>query len=132
MAKAKQQTDSAFDPTQYEAKDLTTSFKWQEEKVYFFKVTGPMRVSERNFGEDDDAPKGKKKAKREPPTLLPVINLETGDKLEIIASAVIKSTLERSFTGEAYIGESFRMVQHAKPPGKNYRRYTIEHLQPKN
>ena len=124
--KATEAPAGPFDPTKVVVvKALTSTFKWVEEKSYYFTVTGPMYLSDRTT-EDTDA-KGKK-VKRDPPTMLPVLDLETQKKMEVIAAAVVKSTLEK-YEDESYVGKTFHIIQHAKAPNKNYRSYTMEEIE---
>ncbi len=115
-----------FDPKKVtEIKDLTTSFKWELNKDYFFRVTGKMYVREAREGEEEVVSKAKGKGKKgkamEPPTMLPVFDLVTKRSFELILNAVPEQRLVENYPDDSYVGKCFRMRKGDTKQGKNYR-----------
>jgi hypothetical protein len=113
---------------------MAKEFKYEEEKV----ITLPL------FKQQDDVPmfvrimapcyvgkeiKGSGEA-MEPADLFRVCNLETGEEGEIIANAVLKSSLEEHFPDASYVGLDFKIVR-SKVEGKRYKAYKIVQIKVK-
>lgn len=135
MAKAKTQSashipnafDGDFDPSKIKVvRDLTTDFKWEEGKNYYFTFLGKMEVR----AEHENTGKGKGKSKRtmEPPTVAKVRNLQNNKEFELIISSVPKARLEEAYPNGEYVGKSFHMIKHPKAEGKRYNRFTVEEI----
>lgn len=91
-------------------KDVTLPFlKLQNETLYYFKFTSPMF-------EGKKIEKGSK-ADMAPATLANVINLETGEKCQIICPAVLQGILRDEY-GEDYVGRCFEIVKHREASQK--------------
>lgn len=120
-----------FDPADVVVtKKLTSEFRWQEEVPAHLKFLSPIVVSTRvDKRKDSDKPKNEAGGVRQPPNVAECFVFETGDTAEVICAALVKSTLEERYPDEAYIGKCFRIVQHAKQAGKNYRKYQIDEIQ---
>lgn len=76
-----------------------------------------------HLGKEMKAKEGEKK--KEPATLADVVNLETGEQVQIIISAVVKSVLEEEYPKDAYLGKCFTITKRGKAPGKSYEQYTV-------
>lgn len=48
---------------------------------------------------------------RKPPRLVDIINLETGQVMNMIAPAVLEGELEKTYPNDSYVGKTFRMVR---------------------
>jgi hypothetical protein len=55
-------------------------------------------------------------------------NLETGEVCQIIASAIIRSTLEENYPSNAYVGKGFAITKRGRQPGKQYNKFEILEL----
>ncbi len=74
------------------------------------------------------APKAGEKA-REPAHILDCINLETGEVCQVIASAIIQSTLTENYPNDSYVGKRFSFTKLGKQPGKNYNKFEVLELE---
>lgn len=63
-------------------------------------------------------------AKMEPADLVEVINLATGEHMQMIAGAVMKGVFEDNYSGTDYVGECFQISKHKKE-GKRYHDYKV-------
>lgn len=73
-------------------------------------------------------------AKKEPPTLLPVINLETGEVQNIITGTVLKDLLNDEYPRNGYVGKSFWIAvkeqKEAKAGGgRRYNNYDVKEIE---
>lgn len=93
----------------------------QDEPVYV-KLLGAMHLGKELKEKGDDK-------KKEPATLIDVINLVTGEEAQIIASAVIKSVLEDNYPNNTYVGLCFEMTKRARQQGKQYNPIHIEEIE---
>ena len=75
--------------------------------------------------------KNGKDAKKEPPTLLPVVNLETGDAQVIIAGSVLVDLLNDEYPKDAYVGRGFMIaVLEKKGSGeRTYNTYNVAEIE---
>lgn len=94
-----------------------------EGEAVYVKLVGEMHL-----GKDIKDKKDPEK-KKEPATLIDVINLSSGEEAQIIASAVIKSVLEDNYPNKSYVGKCFAMTKQARQPGKQYNPVHIEEIE---
>jgi hypothetical protein len=69
-------------------------------------------------------------AKKEPPTLIPVINLLTGEIQSIIAGSVLVDLLNDQYPKDTYVGKSFHITLKVKKAaqgggGRSYNTYDV-------
>lgn len=95
-----------------------------ENEAIFVKLVGEMHL-----GKDIKEKKGDDDKKKEPATLIDCVNLLTGEEVQIIASAVIKSVLEDNYPNKSYVGLCFQMTKQARQPGKQYNPVHIEEIE---
>lgn len=69
-------------------------------------------------------------AEKKPATVCTAVNVETGEVVTLIVSAVVKSIFERDYPDNAYVGKSFCLVKHAKKEGKNYFNFSVDEIDP--
>lgn len=95
------------------------TFKLAEETPVYVKVTGAMHQSNatQRPGKDGKA--------MEPATILPVVNVETGEVTQIICGSVLKGILTETYPDDGYVGKSFEITKHAKAQGKRYNTYSV-------
>lgn len=119
-----------FDPTKVKVlKQVSTNLlKLRPGAVVFMTITGPSVKSKplKNASEEDK--------KKEPPTLLPIVNLETGEVQSIIVGAVLIDLLNDEYAGNKYVGKSFRLtVKEQKDAraggGRRYNNYDLVEIQ---
>jgi hypothetical protein len=129
MAKAKKGNTPADLPKPTGGKYTRTKavtlpvFKMVEETPVYVKITAAMyEGKEQKPVLDKDGKPGKA---MEPATILPVMNVETGELSQIIAGAVLEGILNDSYPDAGYVGKAFEVVKHAKREGKRYNTYSV-------
>lgn len=68
-------------------------------------------------------------AKEKPADLANIINLETGEEMVYIVSAVVKGNLDDLYPAEAIVGKCFAILKGTKVEGKRYNDYTVVELE---
>jgi hypothetical protein len=63
----------------------------------------------------------------EPADLAKCINLETGEVGVVVMNTVLKSSLERNYLENGYVGKCFRFERQAVP-NKRYKNYKIQEI----
>jgi len=83
----------------------------------YVQVTGPMAKAkpQKNASSEDK--------KKEPPTLLPVTNLETGEIQVIICGSVLVDLLNDEYPGDTYVNKGFAILIKEKKDGKGGKTY---------
>src|SRR6185436_13034885 len=124
MAKAKKDTKATETVAPVGGKYTRTKavtlpvFRLTEETPVYVKITAAMyEGKEQKPVLDKDGKPGKA---MEPATILPVVNVETGELAQIIAGAVLEGILNDSYPDAGYVGHAFEIVKHAKREGKRY------------
>ena len=119
MAKAK--TQKAVPGGKYARTRSVTlpTLRLEEEIAVYVKITGAMHVSQVQQKPDKD---GKVK---EPATVAPVVNVETGEVAQIIVGAALKGILSDTYPKDSYVELSFEITKHGKAPGKRYNTYSV-------
>lgn len=74
---------------------------------YHIKIVGPIKLGEK-LQDDRDAAH-----------LVTVVNLDTGEEMQIVAPTVFRKELERSYPGESYVGKLFAF-ELMRVPEKRY------------
>lgn len=95
--------------------------KKEDGVAIFVAIMGPIFKGKEVKGTGDAA-------KMAPADLANILNLETGEEMQMICNAVLKSTLEEEYPGEGYVGKQFRILQ-SKVEGKRYKNYTVEEIE---
>jgi hypothetical protein len=120
--------------------------KVEDGKEYFVKFNGAIHKAVVNEAEQkkyenakakydslSDAEKLQVEAKDipvppNPPQLAQVIDLTTGEVVQIIIGSVLESELKREYPNDTYVGKGFS-IQKAKIQGKRYAAYQIAELE---
>jgi hypothetical protein len=71
----------------------------------------------------------KDKSDKNPPIVMQVVNLESGETQQIICAEVLKSELELHYPEKTYIGKQFEIIKHEKATGKQYSTYSITEIE---
>jgi hypothetical protein len=118
-----------FDPSKIKiVKQVSTNLlKLRPGMTVYVTIMGPMekaKALKKQSAED--------KAK-EPPTLLPCINLETGEVCSIIGGAVLVDLLNDEYPQNAYVKKSFQIVVKEQKDakgggGKRYNNYDVKEI----
>jgi len=72
---------------------------------------------------------GAGKAKMDAARLVRVINLETGEEMEMIINKVLEEIFGEEYPDNAYVGKWFGITKHAKADGKEYNTFTLVELE---
>jgi hypothetical protein len=120
-------TPSSAMPAQFRRKKLLTrpTLKFVLGQPIYVKIEGPMFIG-RDIKTRGPAAEGKKK---EPATVLNVIDLTTGEEAQIVCATIVKSTLSEEYPNDAYVGKSFELTKMAKEEGKDYNKYRIVEIE---
>jgi hypothetical protein len=120
--------------------------KVEDGKEYFVKFNGAIHKAVVNEAEQKrfenakakyDSLSAEEKAKVDPkdiptppnpPQLAQVIDLTSGEVVQIIIGSVLESELKREYPNDAYVGKGFS-IQKAKIQGKRYAAYQIAELE---
>ena len=105
-------------------------FKLRAGSEIYIKITGKMFLSKPIKG---DKPKEGEKAK-EPPTLIPVVKLDTGEIGQIIAGSVLRDIFTDEYPNETYVNKGFWIVvteqkESKAGGGRRYNNYTVSEIE---
>ena len=92
------------------------------ETAVYVKITGPMFQ-----GRPQPAKPGEEPQK--PATVVPIVNVETGEAMQLVLGAALASTLAESYPEDSYVEKGFRIVKHDKRPGKRYFTYSVDEIE---
>jgi hypothetical protein len=99
---------------------VVPQLKMELEKSYFLNIKTPVEMGKHIEGQTDKD--GKKK---EPPMLARVIDLTTGEELDLIFNTVLLGNLNEAYPDNGYVGKSFEIIKHDKAEGKDYNTFGI-------
>jgi len=74
-------------------------------------------------------PKVEKEAKKDPPMLINVIDLTTGEPMQMILNSVLESNIDEAYPDDSYVNLGFKFIKHAKASGKDYNTFTIAEIE---
>lgn len=89
---------------------------------YFIKIMTPAVL-----GKEIPAKAGEDQMP--PVTLVNIINLETGEDMQLILNKVLQGTLEEEYPDESYVNLCFKVVKKAKGSGKKYHTFLIAEVE---
>ena len=98
--------------------------KVEVERTVYVKVTGPMELGKVNTNKKDEDGKPQK-----PATIMPIVNVETGEAALIIVGTALGGQLNDTYPGNGYVGKAFEITKHAKPAGKRYHTYSLYEIE---
>lgn len=92
----------------------------------YFRVTGKMEVAKALKRQSDSD-------RKEPPTLLPIVNLETGEVQSVIVGSVLKDLLTDEYPKDAYVHKCFWLVvkdqkESKAGGGRRYNTYDLKEI----
>lgn len=89
----------------------------------YFKIQTAMR-------QGDDIVVAAGTTKKQPPWLMEVTNLESGEYGQIIVPAILKSELDKQYAGDAYVGKCFALsILTPEESGKKYNLVNITEIE---
>lgn len=80
---------------------------------------------------EKDLPEEKRK-KREPATILEVINLEDGEQAQLLVLTIVKNVLMDEYPNHAYVGKCFSITKLGRAAGKEYNAVHVEEIEDPN
>ncbi len=112
---------------EFKRKKLLTRpiLKMEQDKPRYVKVEQAMFIGKEikdSRLKDDDKGKG-------PAMILNCINLETGEQVQIVCNAVLKSVLAEEYPNDTYVGKCFMITKMGRQPGKQYNPFHIEEIE---
>jgi hypothetical protein len=99
-------------------------FKIAPNTEYYFQIESAMFIGK----EVKEGRGGSEAKKKEPATLMRVINLETGELGQIICGAVLRGIFDDEYPEEKYVGKLFAIEMH-KIVGKDYNGYSVTEIE---
>ena len=97
--------------------------KWKNETPKFLQFKGEIFLGKQLADAKLDAD-GKA---QKPAHLANVVDLETGEEMQVICASVLKATLEEEYPAGAYVEKAFMLTQH-RDTQKKYNTYSIAEL----
>ena len=98
--------------------------KWKNEAPKYLQFKGEIFLGKQLADAKLDAD-GKA---QKPAHLANVVDLETGEEMQVICASVLKATLEEEYPAGAYVGKAFMLTQH-RDTAKKYNTYSISELE---
>lgn len=141
MAKSKEKETPAAEAPAAEApakfvpkiiKQVSTNLlKLRPGMTVYVKITDAMKKAP-VLKKQQTLPDGEKP--KEPPTLVPCINLETGEVVTIIAGSVLQDLFNDEYPGNGYVGKGFAIeVKDQKASagggGRRYNNYNVAEIE---
>ncbi len=96
--------------------------KMATDKPVYVKITKAMYIGKEMKQKAEDK-------KKEPATLVDVVDLTTGEPAQLIVSAVVKSVLNEEYTGDSYVGLCFSITRQARKEGKSYDPFRVVEIE---
>lgn len=87
-----------------------------------------VRFDEKIYIGKKAEPKDKEAAK-EPPHLVNVTDLETGEQKTLILNTVLVSTINEAYPNDSYVGLAFRIEKLEKKAGKDYHTFKVQEVE---
>lgn len=114
-------TAPAFDPTKVKVKRVVTLplRKWKVDEPAYLRFESEIFTGKQLKGSNEELA---------PADLANCIDLETGEQVQIIVGAVLKSTLNDEYPNNGYVGKSF-MITQSKVEGKRYKTYRVVEIE---
>jgi hypothetical protein len=97
--------------------------KLEQHKPAYVKITEPI------FKGKEITPAKGGKTQEKPADIANIINLDTGEEMQIIVAAVVKSVLEENYPDAGYVGKGFEIVKGDKAEGKRYFQYSVNEVE---
>lgn len=127
MAKQDEKTPAAFKPTIIKRVTMPT-LKLMPNIPAYVKIIDPIFQAKEQKLKEGEKEKDRKKA----PMLFNVINLETGENMQLVAGAVVQSEITESYPKDSYVNKCFMIVKGKKKDltgGRGYFTYEIAEIE---
>lgn len=121
------ESQKAFKPVIIKRVTMPT-LKLMPDVPAYVKILEPIfKAKEQKLKEGE-----KEKDRKKPPMLFNVINLETGEAMQLVAGAVVQSEITESYPKDAYVDKCFMIVKGKKKDltgGRGYFTYEIAEIE---
>lgn len=97
--------------------------KFTEGVTHYVKIEAAMFI-----GKEMKQKAGDDK-KKEPATILNVIDLESGEVAQMLVNAVVKSVLTEEYPNDSYVGKCFALTKMPRQPGKQYNPFHVNEIE---
>lgn len=121
-----------FDPSKAKVLKLLTLplIKLRAGLTIYIKALEPMFVAKANKKEE----KGDDGEPRKPPTLMHVLDLESGELAQIIPGTILADIFNDDYPNQTYVGRGFKIVVGEQKSvqgggGKRYNQYTVAEIE---
>lgn len=125
-------TESAANsaPTFKRKKSITLStLKFVVDKPLYVLILGKLHEGKARVGRSGNVKLDSDGNPRKPPTLVEVIDLQSGEISQIIASTIIKTELTEAYPNDSYLGCSFEIIKQKRKEGREYDPYSIAEVE---
>ena len=95
------------------------TFKTVVDVPLYVKIQDKMFIGKERVGRDG------KKSDKAPPTVINVMNLETGELGQVLANTILKQTLEEEYPNDGYVNLCFAITKQKRKEGKQYDPFNI-------
>lgn len=126
-----------FDPAAVKVvKQVSTNLlKMKVGTTVYVTITEKLHKAKISRADEAAAKKDPTAKVKEPPTLLPVVNLETGEVQTIIAGTVLVDLLNDEYPSDSYVKKSFMIATVQKKDaqgggGRSYNTYDVKEIAP--
>ena len=68
-------------------------------------------------------------AKKQPPTMVHVTNLDTGEEQDLIVPVVLKGTIDEHYPDNKYVGKMFEITREAPEGARKYNLFSVTELE---
>lgn len=99
-------------------KNVTLPILKREDNVpIWVRITAPIHTGKQLKGTGE-------KAKMEPARLVDLVDLTTGEIMQMICNTVLESSLTEAYENDSYVGKCF-LIEQQSPEGKRYKTFKI-------
>jgi len=122
----------AFDPKNIKVlKNVTLpQLKWKDEVPFYITIKGTIfKAKETTKGRARPATEGAVTAPVQPPELVEVLDLTTGELAHLITGTVLAIELRDTYPNDSYVGHSFMITKHKIEGNKRYSTYSIQEIE---
>lgn len=123
-----EETQNAAEVTKkFKRKRVVTvpTLKFVVDKPLYVKITEKLHEGKQRTGRNGNVKLDSDGNPRKPPTLLGVIDLETGEPAQLIAATIIKTELAEGYPNDTYLGKCFEITKQKRKEGREYDPYQI-------
>lgn len=120
-------TETAPAPRKFKAKKAITlsTLKFVVDKPLHVLILGKLHEGKARVGRSGNVKLDSDGQPRRPPTLVEVLDMDTGEMAQIIAATIIKTELSEAYPNDGYVGLGFEITKQKRKEGREYDPYSI-------